>query len=397
MSRTRTPPRLSAWRDALDARAYGVYAALPGPLRVRARRFGYSFLPILQCGISAGLAWVIAHDLIGNERPFFAPIAAVIALGTGMGKRLRRGVEIVGGVVIGVGMGDLLISQIGSGGWQIAVAVIIAMSLAVVLDSGAMIANQSASSAILVATLLSPGSSATYERMLDTAVGGVLAILAMALFPVNPLKRARREAAALLGVASAVLREVSEGLDERDSTRIRSALQQARGTQPAVTGLEDRLAGARELVRISPTYRRKRGEVAEMERVLNPLDNGIRNIRVLARRAIVAVDDSVPIPEGMVTQIARLGEAVEQVGALLLDDPGAPDAVEVTRTLRSVAAGARRELVAGSGLTETVMLAQLRSILVDMLQVAGLAKISALATLPPTVESPAVEPEVFDG
>ncbi|HMT50013.1 MAG TPA: aromatic acid exporter family protein, partial [Dietzia sp.] len=73
MSRTRTPPRLSAWRDRLDARALGVYAALPVPLRTRARRLGYAFLPILQCGLAAGLAWFIALDLLGHPAPFFAP------------------------------------------------------------------------------------------------------------------------------------------------------------------------------------------------------------------------------------------------------------------------------------------------------------------------------------
>ena len=105
MSRTRTPPRLSAWRDRLDARALGVYAALPVPLRTRARRLGYAFLPILQCGLAAGLAWFIALDLLGHPAPFFAPIAAAIALGTGMGKRVRRGIELVLGVVVGVGLG----------------------------------------------------------------------------------------------------------------------------------------------------------------------------------------------------------------------------------------------------------------------------------------------------
>src|SRR5699024_7169704 len=81
----------------------------------RARRLGYAFLPILQCGLAAGVAWLIAHDVVGHERPFFAPVAAAIALGTGMGRRLRRGDEPVFGVIVGVGLGDLLIAQIGSG------------------------------------------------------------------------------------------------------------------------------------------------------------------------------------------------------------------------------------------------------------------------------------------
>jgi hypothetical protein len=47
-----------------------------------------------------------------------------------------------------------------------------------------------------------------------------------------------------------------------------------------------------------------------------------------------------------------------------------------------------------AGLSAVVVLAQIRSIVVDLLQVAGLSRISALATLPPTVDHPAVPPEL---
>ena len=396
MSQTRTPPRLSAWRDRLDARALGVYAALPVPLRTRTRRLAYAFLPILQCGLAAGIAWFLANDVIGHTDPFFAPIAAAIALGTGMGRRIRRGVELVTGVVVGVGLGDLLIDWIGSGPWQIAAVVVLAMSAAVFLDRGALVGTQAASSAILVATLLPPGTAGGYERMLDAAVGGAVALTAMALMPVHPLKRARREAASLLGVASSVMAEVAEGLDRRDSELIREALQDARDTQPAIDAVSEQLAGARELVRISPFYRRRRPEEIELTKMLNPLDNGIRNARVLARRAIVAVDDQVDVPPALSSLLARLAEAIELLARRVAADSDAPTDAEVHRELRAVSARAHRELVIGSGLTEMVMLAQIRSILVDMMQVAGLSKISALATLPPTVPTPAVEPEVFE-
>lgn len=394
MSPTHTPPRLSAWRERLDARALGVYAALPAPLRSRARRLAYAFLPILQCGLAAGLAWFVASDLLEHPRPFFAPIAAAIALGTGMGRRLRRGAELVLGVVVGVGLGDLLIAQIGSGPWQIMAVVVIAMSAAVVLDGGALVATQAASSGVLVATLLPPGSAGGYERMIDAAVGGVVALAAMALIPVHPLRRARRETASLLGVASSVLMEVSRGLERRDSDIIRAALQDARHTQPAIDAIDEQLAGARELVRISPFYRRRRPEEVHLTGLLNPLDNGIRNIRVLARRAMVAVDDQVDVPPALSSLVGVLGYALEVLAKRMTADADAPSAAEVHRELRAVSARAKRELVPDAGLTETVMLAQIRSILVDMMQVAGLSKISALATLPPTVRNPAVEPEI---
>ena len=396
MSQTRTPPRLSAWRDRLDARALGVYAALPVPLRTRTRRLAYAFLPILQCGVAAGLAWFIAHDLLGHERPFFAPVAAAIALGVGMGRRLRRGIELVLGVIVGVGLGDLLIAQIGSGPWQIAAVVVLAMSAAVFLDRGALVGTQAASSAILVATLLPPGSAGGYERMLDAAIGGAVALLLMSVMPVHPLKRARREAASLLGVASSVLAEVSEGLDHRDSETIRAALQDARDTQPAIDAIDEQLAGARELVRISPFYRHRRPEEIMLTGLLNPLDNGIRNIRVLARRAIVAVDDQVDVAPALSALIAELGNALVLLARRVAGHSDALSDAEIHRELRAVASRARRELVYDSGMTETVMLAQLRSILVDMMQVAGLSKVSALATLPPTVSTPAVEPELTE-
>src|SRR2546425_12552879 len=53
------------------------------------------------------------------------------------------------GVGLGVGVGDLLISAIGTGPWQIALVVALAMSVAVLLDGGAVITVQSAVSAIL--------------------------------------------------------------------------------------------------------------------------------------------------------------------------------------------------------------------------------------------------------
>ncbi|SLI29673.1 Uncharacterised protein [Mycobacteroides abscessus subsp. abscessus] len=61
--------------------------------------------------------------------------------------------------------------------------------------------------------------------------------------------------------------------------------------------------------------------------------------------------------------------------------------------LRSVAKEARPELVAGAGLSAHVVFAQVRSILVDLMQVCGVKRISAIALLPPTVPNPYVRPE----
>ena len=38
--------------------------------------------PILQSAVAASLAWLVATELVGHSTPFFAPISAVITLGS---------------------------------------------------------------------------------------------------------------------------------------------------------------------------------------------------------------------------------------------------------------------------------------------------------------------------
>lgn len=398
MSRIRTPPRLSAWRERVDNAAQLTYTRLPPFLRTRARRVGYAFLPIVQSGLAAALAWFVATDLLHHERAFFAPIAATIALGAGTGKRMTKGIELTVGAIVGIGLGDVFIVAAGSGPWQIAVVVVVAMLLAVAVDGSPLLSGQAAVSAVLVATLIPPGSQLSLDRIIDAAVGGLMALLAIAVLPNHPLKRVRRETASLLGVTSAVLREVAEGLEHGDAERITEALEQARTTQTAIETLEEQLEGSAEVVRISPLMRHQRGELAELQRLVVPLDHGIRNTRVLARRAAVAVEDQVEVHPKLVNLIDHLADGLEELSLFVGADPAAGDAVTITRHLRMIAAGLRRELATDGSLSEMVVLAQMRSILVDMLQVAGLSRISAIATLPPTVAHPAIRPQpLVDG
>src|SRR3954452_18907905 len=90
----------------------------------RVGRARASLFLAVQAGIAAGISWFLAHDLIGNPSPFFAPISAVIVLGVAVGQRLRRAVELVAGVTLGIAVGDLLIYAIGTGWWQITLVVI---------------------------------------------------------------------------------------------------------------------------------------------------------------------------------------------------------------------------------------------------------------------------------
>ena len=83
-------------------------------LRLRLRAW-----PILQTAAAAVGAWYLAKLLLPQQQPVFASIAAVIALGATYGQRSERAIELIGGVVLGIGVADLLVRAIGSGPAQI--------------------------------------------------------------------------------------------------------------------------------------------------------------------------------------------------------------------------------------------------------------------------------------
>jgi len=141
-------------------------------------------VPIAQTALAAGLSWLVALHVVGHGTPFFAPIAAVVCLGLTSGRRLRRVLELIVGVSLGIGIGDGLLSVIGTGPWQLALVVALAMSIAVLLDGGPVITTQAAVSAILVATLYLPGDMTGVSRMVDALIGGVTAlVMVVALSP----------------------------------------------------------------------------------------------------------------------------------------------------------------------------------------------------------------------
>ena len=64
-----------------------------------------------------------ATDLLDHTSPFFAPVAAVVCLGTSYGQRLRRVAEVTIGVAVGRLRAPTSSSGIGSGWWQLTLIV----------------------------------------------------------------------------------------------------------------------------------------------------------------------------------------------------------------------------------------------------------------------------------
>ncbi|MGH3424113.1 MAG: FUSC family protein, partial [Nocardioidaceae bacterium] len=126
---------------------------VPMSLRTRWANIREDRTPIIQLSVGAGIAWLVAHDIVGHTQPFFAPIAAILIVVVGATQRRRTAFELVLGVSVGILIGELLIIVIGRGGWQITIVVGLAVLVSTFLGLRGFARNQSATSAALIAAI----------------------------------------------------------------------------------------------------------------------------------------------------------------------------------------------------------------------------------------------------
>ncbi|AIK86169.1 FUSC family protein [Corynebacterium glutamicum] len=363
-------------------------------LRVRSR-----LLFIVHSAIGAGVAYWIAVEVIKHGQPFFAPMSAVIILGLSGGDRIKRATELTLGCALGVGLGDLLIMQIGTGYWQIFVVVGLALLVASFVSPAPLVSNQMAIGGILIATMFPPGDGGSIDRMIDAFIGGGVGILVIALLPSSPLDAGRHQVANVLGIAASVLEDVAASLKAKDAAKLNNALEALRRSQASVNKLETAASSGKEATTVSPFLWGDRARVRSLYRILAPVDNVIRNARVLARRAVVLTEDNDTVSDQQIHVIEEIADIALRLSDLYEHHKEISEALEIpelVNRLRQLGSEVGEDIAEDRVLSAQVILAQSRSIIVDLLQICGMSRESAVAVLVPTSESPAYPPELWD-
>jgi len=346
--------------------------------RARVARLRSKSWQVGQCAVAAAVAWYVAKEVLGHQQPFFAPIAAVVCLGTSYGQRLRRVLEVTVGVAVGVLVADLLVIALGTGWWQLGLIVALAMSTAFLLDAGGLLVTQAAVQSIIVTTLI-PDPDAGLVRWSDALIGGAVAVVAAAVVPRAPLRRPREQAAVVIRKISALLRAASQSAVDGDVERAIAVLAEARSTEPLIRELQAAADEGLSVVASSPFRLRHRGEVRRMAELVEPMDRAMRNTRVLVRRVAVASYRREPLPPSYALLCDELADATDEMATALAADQ-MPAQVRAS-LLRLGEATAQVERTAD--LSADVVLAQLRSIVVDLLQLTGLGVLEATDAIPP--------------
>jgi uncharacterized membrane protein YgaE (UPF0421/DUF939 family) len=339
-------------------------------MRTRLDRLRLAWRSVLQAGVAAGLAWVIATDVFGHKLPFFAPVSAIIVLGLTASQRGRRAVEVAVGVALGIAVGDLLVLAIGIGAAQLALVVMLAISVALFFGSGQMMANQAAVSAALVATIQPPTHGVTFARFLDALTGGAVALVVSGLvLPIDPLRTIRRAVRPVIDELAATLEDVAEAIRERERKLAEAALVRAREIDDLLGSVTEAVTTGRETTRFAPSRRRLRARVEDYAEAIGRLDLAVRNVRVLARGTIRAIRLEENVPPQAADACRDLAAAVRAFAAVL-KDPARVD--EVREPALRAAVTATLVLESTGNMSVNVIVGQVRSTATDLLAATGI-------------------------
>ncbi|WP_407938007.1 FUSC family protein [Micromonospora rifamycinica] len=324
----------------------------------------------VQAGLAAALAWIVSHHLLGNPQPVFAPISAVGTLAASVGQRLRRTVELIVGVAVGVFLGDVLIYFLGTGGWQLGLVVTAAILLTTFFGASVAVVIQAAATAVLIVTLSPSTDDLELPRFVDAFVGGGIALLVTAiLLPLNPLRVINRAARPALDLLAGQLDACAQALRERDRAAAQRALDRLRENKEELATLAEAIEGAKETSTLSPARWHRRSELTHYAEAAEPIDRAMRNSGTLIRRSVTMIEDGEAVPEPMPDAVAHLAEAVR----LLRHEFAAGEEPEQARerSLRAVSE-AGRAYDQGVGFSGSVVVAQVRTTASDLLVASGI-------------------------
>ncbi|HUR50686.1 MAG TPA: FUSC family protein [Mycobacteriales bacterium] len=327
--------------------------------------------PAVQCGLGASGAWAFATHVLGHPRPFFASVAAVVALGVSGGSRLRRTAELAVGVALGVAVGDLLVQLLGQGAWQIGVVVTAALLLALAVGGTGLAVIQAGLQAVFVVALPRAPHSGLH-RWQDALVGGAAALLVAAFLPTDPWREARRRQDSYVTKLAGVLRDTAEGIRSASAPAIADALARGRTLENDLVAWKQATKDGQESARLTPLRATRTQDWLAADRLATALTMSSRNLRVGIRRALTAVQQGHPLAEQITGLLDDLADAVARLGDA---HPASDDLRLLARRLDPVALGA-------TTLADQVLVGQLRVVVVDLLGALGTTTTDARAELP---------------
>lgn len=302
----------------------------------RLRQLSAAVMPLLWLTAAATTAWVIALQFGGHDDPFFAPIAAIVALSSPLGERGSNAVKILAGVLIGIIAGELTVLVLGGGYGRLALAVFVALAAARLLGGPRLVMVQAGAAAIL--TVAAAEGEAGVYRLIDASIGaGVALLFSQVLLSPEPVALVRRTAAEALGrIADALIRG-AQGLEEQDDAPVEGAVDDLRDLVGHLTELSRVRKVSDRVARRSAIWRSQLEPTVRENENAGHVDLLAASSLALLRAAAAADPRSCAT---LAPHIAQLGEAVrdmtDDLGDRSIRQSAADSALGVARNMATV-------------------------------------------------------------
>jgi uncharacterized membrane protein YgaE (UPF0421/DUF939 family) len=264
---------------------------------------------LLQRTIAATVAWVIAKRVFDHHEPFFAPIAAVIALNASLGERGANAMRLLLGVGVGIVVGELTVVVLSGGYGALALSTFVAMTIARALGGARVTIAQAAAGAIL--TVVSANDQAGTERLFDAVIGGGVALVfSQFLFSPEPVALLRREESAALADISHGLELTAYALERDDYESDERALNSLRDLRDRLVELSRLRRASSRVARHSLVWRSQMTPVVHEKESADYLDLVGSSCLMLTRTAIAVKPPerrTIAPPDGPTTTTCTCG------------------------------------------------------------------------------------------
>jgi uncharacterized membrane protein YgaE (UPF0421/DUF939 family) len=292
-------------------------------LRGARRRLAAAGWTVVQTPLAAGLAWYIAHTLLGHHQPFFAPIAAALSLSANRVLRGQRALQLIAGVLLGIGIGTAVKAVAGPvdgtgagalGAVAIGVATLLALVAALVLgagffEQGVLFINQSASSAVLMIAVAGAATSA--ERLFDALIGGGCTILfAAVLFPAAPLSIIARAAQQVYATLRDALDRVYQLAAAGQTADPQWVLATGQRIHAQLAALQLATSTARQVAWIAPRRWPERSRVRQATERSAPLHLLAGTVLSLVHASASTPESELPLPPALTESLRHLTAAL---------------------------------------------------------------------------------------
>lgn len=298
-------------------------------------------IPLLQAvktSVATVLAWLLAQLLLPGDLPIFAAIAALLvvqpSINQSLGKAVERSLGVIGGVLIAYAVGLIF----GQSSWIVLLAIVLSILLAWALRLGPGSANQLPISAMLVLSLGATTPGYALERIIETIIGAVVALVINVLIVPPVLLAPAHEAVVLLA------REVADTLDRvaealrapQKPFTLEEMMIKARLLRPMLGAADRAVTQAEESLTLNPRQARHRGVLDADVELLGRLKALVSRSLGMTRALRDHYDDSLHLESTVQALSLELGRAAHDL-RLLARNVDEPDARHGPETLEPAA------------------------------------------------------------